>query len=65
MKQTTKLLSLILALVMAFSGLSVIGSAALEEGSVAYDVIDDAQLTPEQGSVIYQFRIKRLIFSKI
>ncbi len=51
MKQTTKLLSLILALVMAFSGLSVIGSAALEEGSVAYDVIDDAQLTPEQESV--------------
>ncbi len=42
------MLSVILALVMAFSGLSVIGSAALVQGQVAYDAVNDAQLTPEQ-----------------
>lgn len=51
MKQSTKLLSLVLALVMAFSCLSVIGSAAKtipNAQSVTYDSIDDALLTPEQ-----------------
>ncbi len=48
MKQSTKLLSLVLALVMAFSCMSVIGNAALVKSEVSWDNIDDAQLTPEQ-----------------
>ncbi len=42
MKQSTKLLSLVLALIMAFSCMSVIGNAALEKSQLKYDVIDDA-----------------------
>ena len=45
MKQSTKLLSLVLALLMAFSCMSVIGSAALARNEVNYDCIDDADLT--------------------
>ncbi len=48
MKQSTKLLCLVLSLIMAFSCFSVIGSASLVEGGVAYDRVDDAALTPEQ-----------------
>ena len=48
MKQSTKLLSLVLALVLACSFVGVIGNAALAKGDVKYDIIDDAQLTPEQ-----------------
>ena len=48
MKQSTKLLSLLLALLMAFSCMSVIGSAALVKGEVKYDSIDDADLSYEQ-----------------
>ncbi len=45
MKQSTKLLSLVLALIMAFSCMSVIGNAALVKNEVAYDSIDDAALS--------------------
>jgi hypothetical protein len=48
MKQSTKLLSLVLALVMAFSCMTVIGNAALIKTEVTWDNIDDADLTPEQ-----------------
>ncbi len=48
MKQSTKLLSLVLALIMAFSFMTVIGNAALVDGELEYDSIDDAALTPEQ-----------------
>ncbi len=48
MKQSTKLLSLVLALVMAFSCMTVIGNAALVKSEVKYDNIDDADLTAEQ-----------------
>ena len=48
MKQSTKLLSLVLALVLACSFVGVIGNAALAQGDVKYDTIDDAQLSPEQ-----------------
>ena len=44
MKQSTKLLSLVLALVMAFSCMTVIGNAAgtiTSPSSVTYDSIDD------------------------
>ncbi len=44
MKQSTKLLCLVLALLVSFSCLSVIGSAALDENDIAYDNIDDAAL---------------------
>ncbi len=48
MKQSTKLLSLVLAIVMAFSCMTVIGNAASTISgptSVTYDSIDDALLT--------------------
>ncbi len=48
MKQSTKLLSLVLALLIAFSCMSVIGSAALVKGEIAYDTIDDADLSYTQ-----------------
>ena len=52
MKQSTKLLSMVLALVIAFSCLSVIGSAALAKDAIEYDNIDDAALTYEQVSTL-------------
>ena len=52
MKQSTKLLSMLLALVLAFSCLSVIGSAALKKDDIKYDNIDDADLTYEQVATI-------------
>ena len=52
MKQSTKLLSMLLALVLAFSCLSVIGSAALAKDAIAYDCIDDADLTYQQVSTL-------------
>ncbi len=48
MKQSTKLLSIVLALVMCFGCFSVVGNAALVKGDVGYDSIDNADLTPEQ-----------------
>ena len=48
MKQSTKLLSLVLALVMAFSCMAVIGNAALVPTEIAYDSLDDSALSPEQ-----------------
>ena len=48
MKQSTKLLSLVLAIVMAFSCMTVIGNAAETVNSadkITYDSIDDALLT--------------------
>ena len=48
MKQSTKLLSFLLAILMAFSCMSVIGSAALQKGDIKYDGIDDADLTYNQ-----------------
>ncbi len=48
MKQSKKLLSLVLALVMAFSFVGVIGNAALVKSAVKYDSVDDAILSPEQ-----------------
>ena len=43
MKQSTKLLSLVLALIMAFSCMTVIGSAAtsINKNTMVYDSIDD------------------------
>ena len=48
MKQSTKLLSLVLALVLAFTCFSVIGNAALVKSEITWDNIDDAKLTAEQ-----------------
>ena len=48
MKQSTKLLSLVLALLMAFGCMSVIGNAALVKTEVKWDCIDDADLSAEQ-----------------
>lgn len=51
MKQTKKILSLVLALVMALSCMSVIGSAAsspITKDGMTYDRVDDAILSPDQ-----------------
>ncbi len=45
MKQSTKLLSLVLALIMAFSCMTVIGNAALIQSEVTYDSIDERALS--------------------
>ena len=45
MKQSTKLLSLVLALLVAFSCMSVIGSAVLIKSEIQYDGVDDANLS--------------------
>ena len=52
MKQSTKLLSFLLAILMAFSCMSVIGSAALDKKTIAYDGIDDADLTYNQVATL-------------
>lgn len=48
MKQSTKLLSLVLALVMAFSCVGVIANAGLVKDDITYDRVDDAVLSAEQ-----------------
>lgn len=48
MKQSKKLLSLVLAIIMMFGTVSVVANAAPTKGSVTYDRIDDANLTAEQ-----------------
>ncbi len=58
MKQSTKLLSLVLALVMAFSCMSVIGNAALVKSEVTWDNIDDAQLICQKN---FQFFIHNFL----
>ena len=55
MKQSTKLLSLVLALVMAFSCMTVIGNAALVKSEVTWDNIDDAQLVNSSSKDDFQF----------
>ena len=64
MKQSTKLLSLVLALIMAFSCMSVIGNAALDKSQMQYDVIDDADLTPEQVAdiIVNRFSLTHAYF---
>lgn len=55
MKQSTKLLSMILALVMAFSCMTVIGSAVKEDvtkDKMTYDSVDDAILSAEQAATV-------------
>ena len=54
-QQSTKLLSLLLALVMAFSCMTVIGSARKEDVTIEalqYDSVDDAIISAEQGATI-------------
>ena len=51
MKQTKKLLSIFLAMLMLLGTVSVVANAAqqkVEKGNIAYDSIDNAVLTPEQ-----------------
>lgn len=48
MKQSKKLLSLVLAIIMMFGTVSVVANAGLVKGEVKYDAIDGAALTPEQ-----------------
>ena len=55
MKQSTKLLSLLLALVMAFSCMTVVGSALKADvtiNALQYDSVDDAIISAEQGATI-------------
>lgn len=48
MKQSKKLLSILLAMIMLLGSVSVVGNAALAKNEIAYDSIDNAALTPEQ-----------------
>lgn len=48
MKQSKKLLSLVLAIIMMFGTVSVVANAGLVKNEIAYDAIDGAALTPEQ-----------------
>lgn len=48
MKQSKKLLSLVLAIIMMFGTVSVVANAGLVKGEVKYDAIDGAALTAEQ-----------------
>lgn len=48
MKQSKKLLSLVLAIILMFGTVSVVANAALVKSDVTYDVIDNAALTPEE-----------------
>ena len=51
MKQSKKLLSIFLAMLMLLGTVSVVANAAqqkVEKGNIAYDSIDNAVLTPEQ-----------------
>lgn len=52
MKQSTKLLSLVLALIMAFSCASVVGNAALTYDNVTYDAVDDAIISADDGATL-------------
>ncbi len=55
MKQSTKLLSLLFALVMAFSCMAVIGNAYKADvtmDKMQYDAVDDAIISAEQGATI-------------
>ena len=57
MKQSTKLLSLVLAIVMAFSCMTVIGNASgtiTDTSSVTYDSIDDV-IVKKSISFLYKF----------
>ena len=48
MKQSKKLLSIFLAMLMLLGTVSVVGNAALVKSEVTWDNIDDANLTAEQ-----------------
>ncbi len=48
MKQTKKLLSIFLAMLMLIGTVSVVGNAAIAREDVHYDSMDNAALTPEQ-----------------
>ncbi len=52
MKQSKKLLSIFLAMLMLISMVSVVGNAALAKADVAYDSMDNASLTPEQVATV-------------
>ena len=52
MKQSKKLLSIFLAMLMLISMVSVVGNAALAKTDVAYDSMDNASLTPEQVATV-------------
>ena len=55
MKQSTKLLSLVLALIMAFSCMTVIGNAMLVQSETDYDSIDAFLLTKKNCVFLYNF----------
>ena len=48
MKQSKKLLSIFLAMLMLIGTVSVVGNAAIAREDVHYDSMDNAALTPEQ-----------------
>ena len=56
--------NVVFALVIAFSCLSVIGSAALAKDAIKYDNIDDAALTYEQVSTLALDMVDNLLIEE-
>ncbi len=64
MKQSTKLLSLLLAVIIAFSCMSVIGSAVLVPEEISYDSIDDFRvLSHNNWSLLTNIAVKLYRFT--
>ena len=62
MKQSTKLLSILLSLVMLMSIVSVVGHAKLVKNQVQYNAIDGADLTVEQVASLALDALDKLLY---
>ena len=62
MKQSTKLLSILLSLVMLMSIVSVVGHAKLVKNQVQYNAIDGAELTVEQVANLALDALDKLLY---
>ena len=63
MKQSKKLLSMILAIIMVFSSVSIVASARAEwlDDAISYNSIDSAELTPEQYATAALDEVDRML----
>ena len=63
MKQSKKLLSMILAIIMVFSSVSIVASAREEwlDDAISYDSLDKADLTPEQYATAALDEVDRML----
>ena len=63
MKQSKKLLSMILAIIMVFSSVSIVASARADwlDDAISYNSIDSAELTPEQYATAALDEVDRML----